>query len=256
MDELEELFKKAARAAIRQWVTCLPEEDLSQELWYWYLSRPSVRAAFADLDTRAQLQLAIRQAHRVVSEYTEKDHVFREDMFCSVDDVKQVLKGEANTGEISRLLPAAFSALSERHTRYSDALMSRYRDGNVPEQGAAAQLLSDALAALTQEVNRLKGGEGLAVHGGPKLRNPVPAEARKLQGSHSDPTATAALALLAGSREAQELYIDDWSGVNVVPATESKPYQLSVFDAEFNDMPRIEMYRAYVFPDLYPEERI
>jgi len=174
----------------------------------------------------------------------------------SIESVKDELKGVSTNRRIVDLLPDAMKALDVRHAAYSEALRSRYLDEVIPEQGADAQLLTDAHRAITDEVNRLNRGDWV-FRDGPSLKNAVPAEERKGKGATSDPTADMAIAVMS-SAEARDVFYGEIPayGLNVQLIHEPTPNPVwSIFDDDFRDMPGVHSYRASVFPDLYPNER-
>lgn len=196
----DSIFRKAAEKALLEWHKGQWDrqrdglDELTQDLWVWYLESPSVQQKLQQSDPFLVLDLIHKAAIRRLAERALSSDVFEGKALYSGTSVQSALKGASSNKYLNRILPAALRNLDKKSPRYAEAIRSRYTDGLVPESRSKEQvLLSRAVESLTQEVNVIylttepKGiGSSAAVF----------PESRKRKGEHSDPTGNIALTLI------------------------------------------------------------
>lgn len=260
----ESLLREFKIGARREWLSTwgrsLPNEavdDITQDLVVEYMSKPAMRQALAcATNARHRGSIIRNHASQLFSKVYEESLRFDNQNIYSIAAVKDSLKGKSDNIQLGRLMGEALEELAARHRPFLEAIKARYVDGEVPAQGADAKRLQRALEALTEEVNRASRRLN-ENRDGPSIRNVVPAENRKGKGATSDPTAAMALAVIANDEVREAFYEDAPLAVphrTIQP--ESKAGHLNIFDPELQGMPRLDMYRAMVFPDLYPNEKV
>lgn len=143
-------FRKAAQKALYEWGREDGIEDLLQDLWVWFLERPGTQAQFAEQDEPLNRVMAHRAALQLLAEQALADDVFDGKTLYSTDAIKDALKGESTNKYLWEILPGARESLSED---YSEALRSRYEDGNIPRGKEQENLLVRAHKAVADEVN-------------------------------------------------------------------------------------------------------
>jgi hypothetical protein len=250
--ELHQVFAHAAQGALVEWGIDGEADDLTQQLWEWYLQRPTTQSKMSGLSEPEQIVTAKRAAHQMISGNVLEGNIAGEKVIYSTDSVREALHQMSSNKYLLEILPEAKAILAARHEEYAEALRSRYEDGVVPAEPAKS-VLKRAVKALTDEVNVLfltSDDDGVG------RRDSASPNHRKRGGGYSDPTSNIALLLMgnADEREAfyEELDSEDWS----VGVREDEPGSdpINIMDSAFNGMPRSEFYRAQVFPELFPHE--
>lgn len=244
-------MRRAAAKAVYEWANPpMSRDELIQQLWVWYLERPSRQRMLAELPQAEAVRVVKRTALQLLSKATLAANAFAGKDLYSSEAVKAALKGDAGNRYLASVLPVAFTELERRNVRYAEALRSRYERGQIPTPGPAAKTLTDAHRALTEEVNLLVLTTDHAK--GPGSKAAVYPETRRVSGDTSDPTADLALALMGRPAERDEYLRGAGLGIPVKPVDgERKTQPPNIFDPAFNS--GASMYRGWVFPDLASE---
>lgn len=263
-ENMKWVVERAARSAITSWGGGEEElSDLIQDLWVWYYERPGTQAKLAEMAQHEALASVRGVALQILSEKVLEGNTFQGRDLYSSESVKDVLKGRSSNVYLRQIVPLAINALADVH---AEAVRSRYDDGTIPAQGGQAVLLAEAHKALTAQVNIIViSAEGVG-------KNAMFPELRKKQGAHGDPTADVAITLMEKGDEEHDITEED--GTTVIGTTtlrkEFNTDALSIFDSVldddsradpdvmeqgFNGNDRTEMYRAWVFPELFPDEK-
>ncbi|AKF14222.1 DNA binding protein [Mycobacterium phage Luchador] len=201
MDEadLNKAFQRAAWSALVTWKGDFRDGDeLANDLWVWYLERPSVQKKLEYADSQLRHTLIRKQALSLLSGKAMDDDVAGGRWVYSSESVKDALKGESTNQYLAHIMPQALEALEDKNPDYAEALRSRYTDGVKP-QGAASDRLLHAHRAIAEQVNLIARTAGLSRDddgnlvdkGGPE----VFPESRREKSAHGDPTADVALDL-------------------------------------------------------------
>lgn len=198
-EALDKVFRKSASSALIEWGLEGELEDLVQDLWVWFLERPSTQRKFQHLSNPERITTAKIHAHQLLSEKVLSGNVASGKPVYSVDSVKDALAGNSTNRHLRDLLPLGMSEVQSRddtvedrgeYRGYAESIRLRYDDAAIPEQGSDAMRLSRALAVLTDEINVIF----LTVPD--RGRDVMFPDMRKPSGSHSDPTGNASLALI------------------------------------------------------------
>ncbi|AOT24706.1 DNA binding protein [Mycobacterium phage Stasia] len=259
------VFEAAAKSALVTWGREGGLDDLVQDLWVWYLERPETQRKLAELSKPEAIVTVRRAAIQILTEQVLAGNNFNGKNLYSSEAVKDVLKDRSSNRYLKDIMPTALAALEKQNPGHREALRSRYDDGVIPAQGAPAQYLTEAHRAITEQVNII------VITAGDVSSAAVNAETRKSSGGRSDPTADAAIALIEKGDEELELedkdgnvtgtttyrtelanVFDDW--ITQSPSDSSEVH-LDIFDGMFNGDDGTSMYRAQVFPELYPDEK-
>ncbi|QHB38081.1 sigma-K factor [Mycobacterium phage Noelle] len=259
------VMEAAAKSALVTWGREGGLDDLVQDLWVWYLERPETQRKLEELSKPEAIATVRRAAIQILTEQVLAGNKFQGRNLYSSEAVKDVLKDRSNNRYLKDIMPTAMAALERQNPGHVETLRSRYEDGLIPAQGAPAQRLTEAHKAITEHVNII------VITAGDVSSAAVQAETRKSSGGRSDPTADAAIALIEKGDEELELedkdgnvtgtttyrtelanVFDDW--ITQSPA-DSSEVGLDIFDGMFNGDDGMAMYRAQVFPELYPDEK-
>jgi hypothetical protein len=202
------VFRKAAEKALLEWH---PDQwdrqkdeadDLSQELWVWYLARPGTQRKMSDLSEDEAVETARIHAIQLLSQQALSSNTFQGRDLYSSDAVREGLRGESTNQYLNEILPYALDNLDTRNELQAEAIRCRYDDGVVPaRQSREENVLKHAVKSVTEEVNVFyltSSDEGI----GSSSR--VFPESRKQRGAYSDPTGDTA-ALLEEHPEFREL---------------------------------------------------
>lgn len=155
----DRIYKQAQRAAKSalvnwysgQWVRQAEAlDDLTQDLMVWYLERPSTQEKMSKLSDPEVMVTFRLHARQVLSDQQHEKNVSGGENYYSSDCVKSALKGESTNIYLQTILPYALERISRK---YKSAVLSRYELNIVPPQGAEHNILSEAVRALTEEVN-------------------------------------------------------------------------------------------------------
>lgn len=259
-----EVVEAGARAALAAWGREDGHEDLVQDLWVWYLERPGTQRYLESVeDDAAKRQVIARAGSQILAKQALASDQFWGRKLYSSEAVKDHLKGRSTNRYLRRVMPQALANLQKQTPQYAEALERRYTDGVVPLDKPDQDRLVEAHRAITEHVNIL------VIKADEENDAAVPASARQSKGGKSDPTAEAAIALIEKGDRAIEL--TDEEGF-VTGATTYRTEMANVFDEWImrptldssvdgeqsvmdGGLERAEMYRAAVFPDLYPNEK-
>jgi hypothetical protein len=251
-EQLHRVFAHAAQGALVEWGIDGEADDLTQQLWEWYLQRPTTQSKMSALSEPEQIVTAKRAAHQMISGNVLEGNIAGEKVIYSTDSVREALHQMSSNKYLLEILPEAKAILAARHEEYAEALRSRYEDGVVPVEPGKS-VLKRAVKALTDEVNVLfltSDDDGVG------RRDSASPNHRKRGGGYSDPTSNIALLLMGNADEREAFYEElddgDWS----VGVREDEPGSdpINIMDSAFNGMPRSEFYRGQVFPELFPHE--
>ncbi|MFE7717534.1 hypothetical protein ACFU44_00660 [Nocardia rhizosphaerihabitans] len=226
-EDIDKAFRKAAEWVTYSWPGVISAEDLSQELWVWYLERPSIRDRFDSAPYTEVVQIAAAQAHKIASEAREDNARFSSQITYSIEDIKDALRGKSLSRELLSDLAAGMDALRERaEGEYVDAIEARYFEKVMPATQADRDRLKNAHKALAEETNRVVR----AKFDGPRRVY----EAAKNQGQYRT----------SGDGPGSKR--------RVFPEVNNSK---NIFDPEFSDMPGSSMYQHWVYEDQHPTER-
>lgn len=253
--DLNLLFRTAAKNAAGSWTSALEPEDVEQELWTWYLAGKGTPQMLGKLSFIDAVKYATSHAHKILSADVKASYIASGAALYSSDAVKATLKGESAHEDLQRILPIAMKSLERRHIGYAEAIRSRYQDGLIPDENRYKQLLKHAHIALTEEVNKVNRTE-LAAYDKheARLQRQIDPDRRGKSGGVSNPTADIALLLIDHPAERAAFYEEGFSP-RFVKSEPSAATEWNIFDHEFQGMERLALYRAMVYPDLYPKER-
>jgi hypothetical protein len=276
--ELLPTIEAAARQALHDWgLSYEGLDDLVHDGVVFYLERPSVSLWLSKADTETARRRVFYRTKKVVlddgtvewqrrgilsqilSGNQTADNVFSGDEVYGSNSIKDWLKGTSTNKYLGHLIQQGLDQLEAQHATYREAIRSRYEAGVVPDQGSAAVTLTRSVEKLTENVNRLgqaeKQGEVLVPERRASTR-------RGGKGGHSDPTADVAMALMRNGDTEQEVHDGTATTYRQEFEMQTLPIGagtaggraewLDLFEGEVND--RSDLYRAAVFPDLYPDE--
>ncbi|WP_280485406.1 hypothetical protein [Nocardia cyriacigeorgica] len=218
---LDKQFRRAAESVTYSWPGVIAADDITQELWVWYLTSPAVQRKLAGIPAHEVFNIAIRQGHNIASAGREANARFSTQVQYSVEDIEKALasNGKGVSREMADDLASGLKGLDGRTARHREAIEARYIDGVMPEDDAARMRLTRAVAALTEETNR--------------------AVRAKFERYEAAPGKT----------------LGDGPGTKRVVFPDDTNHSRSIFDSEWNGIPGIDMYRSWVVPELYPDER-
>ncbi|BBC53847.1 putative helix-turn-helix DNA binding protein [Mycobacterium phage PP] len=258
-----QVFRSAAQAALGIWGRDEDPEDLVQDLWVWYLESEGTQRYLSGLEDHEAIQATRRAAMQILSKQALRSDTFRGVTLYSSEAVKDHLKGRSTNKFLRRIMPVALANLQKQNPMQAEAIRLRYEEGGRPDK----DVLLRAHQALTEHVNIL------VIKGDDEDDTAVPAELRRASGGKSDPTAEAAIALIEKGDEPIELtdeegYVtgtttyrtelanvfDDWMSRPTLDYMREGRGQLTVLDGGLLG-DRSEMYKAQVFPDVYPGEK-
>lgn len=285
IESLDDTIRAAARQALHDWGRTMESrggsngelEDLVQDLWAFYLDprNKSVQKFVASRTTETGRRRVFYRLEKgengksrraglasqiIVGQQAESD-LFQADQSYSSESIKEWLRGESTNKYLGKLITQAMDRLYQDHLV---AIKSRYEDGVIPSRtGPAKDVLLRAHVALTEAVNGLHQAE--KSEEGQRPTRGVQAGSRRGGGGYSDPTADMALGLIQGGDTQIELASGEVTTMrkefndadNIMAMRYDQPTQpwagIDLFEGELND--RTDMYRAQVFPELYPNEK-
>ena len=200
------MFTRAAKSALVAWRGNYDEApDLVNDLWVWYLERPSVQKKIETSDDALIHTLVRKAALQILVKRSLDDDTASGRSPYSSENIKDALSGVSKNRYLLDILPMAMDALDKQNARQAESIRSRYTDDVVPTENAAQQVLKRAVKSLTEHVNVIAITAGLTRDAdgvlrdrqGPGSKAAVFPETRKAQGDgHSDPTANMAIALI------------------------------------------------------------
>lgn len=277
--DLDSTLRAAARQALHDWGRPVDDmEDLVQEAWAFYLERPSVQTFVSRANTetgRRRVFYNLKQGKdgkmvragimsQIISGEQAQLNVFRGEDVISQEEIKDWLAGTSTNKYLGKLIQAGLDQVEAQSPEYREAIRSRYELGKVIPRTDNARMmkLHHAVRALTERVNSV----ALAEKQGEEVRKRPTKKglgAKKVKGVHSDPTADMALGLIAGGDIEYEVHDGSTTTYRQEFEMETLPIGagttggqaewLDLFEGEIND--RTDMYRAQVFPELYPNEK-
>lgn len=196
----DKMFRKAASAALAEWHSDQWDrqrgalDELTQDLWVWYLERPDTQRKLKESDEFLARRLIFQAAMQMLARQALNSDVFDGRAIYSSDSVKAALAGKSTNKYLAEIKPIALKNLEKRNGEQAEAIRSRYEDGVVPEkEGGAAMLLSRAVKSLTEEVNVIYLTTDTDAIGSAASVFP---DTRKRKGEHSDPTGNIAVMLI------------------------------------------------------------
>jgi hypothetical protein len=260
-EELGEDIKFAVTRVLHNWARPLDErDDLVQEVWQWYLARPSTQAIVANRTHRTgRRNIFYKGAQQILSAQQDKDAMFHKDVVYSSDAVRDWLLGDSTNKYLGKMIQVGLDKLSDE---YREVIRDRFERGNIPKQGAENARMVRALRTLTEYTNAAFG-ESQETDPKKKRASSVQADKRRAEGGYNDPTAKLAFAMISagdqpielqdgGTTTMRELFEEETLVAG--PGTTGGHVEwLDLFEGEIND--RTDMYRAQVFPELYPNEK-
>ncbi|AHJ86418.1 hypothetical protein 40AC_55 [Mycobacterium phage 40AC] len=198
----DDILRKGARKALWAWKQDDSElDDLTNDLWVWYLERPSTQRKMAKLTDNEAVETVKIAALQMLSGKQLSSNEFNGRNLYSSEAVKDALRRASTNRYLVDILPLAIKSLDKQNEGYVEAIRSRYDDGVIPAQGSDAVKLTRAVKSLTEHVNVIAITAGVDADGnvteGPGSRHAVFPETRKTKGEgHSDPTADIAIMLI------------------------------------------------------------
>lgn len=228
--DLHRLFSKCAKSALAEWYSGqfnVQEQELDNltgDLWVWYLESPSVQSKLEASEPALARKLVVMAALKRLARAALDDDTFSGKALFSSDSVKESLKGRSTNKYLKAILPIAWDAVQHKddHTpgrQYAEALRKRYQDKVFPANGTEKMRLHHAVRALTDEVNinylttDVEGiGSGNVMYPGLRKRN----------GEHGDPTGNTALMLMDNPELAVE-YLEPTAWQQITCGAASEP---------------------------------
>lgn len=283
-DALDVTIRAAAKQALHDWGRPLDDlEDLVQDVWVFYLNPRNV--SLQNWVSKAETETGRRKVFyrtkrevqpdggvvwkrqgiisQILSGNQADDNIFSGEEIYSSDAVKDWLAGKSSNKYLGKLITNAMQWLGNYNPGHLAVIQERYEQ-QLPEYlvpGAAAMKLSRAVKSLTDTVNRAVLEEKHGEKSSTPSRGRGP---RRGVGGYSDPTADLALGLIKSGDDPLEIegggmttYRKEFEQADNIFAKKydqpSPPWVgVDLFEGELND--RTDMYRAQVFPELYPDE--
>lgn len=235
--------QRAAKSALVQWYSgqwvrqSEQLSDLTNDLLLWYMTRPETRSLMSKLSEPEIMVTFRKHARQLLSRAALDSDVFDGKVLYSSESVKDALKGESTNVYLVAILPLAIKRLS---ARLREALSARYfgDEPAFPETKEGQNDLVRAHKALCDEVNVLYITEEVKCIGSKSVVFP---DTVRQKGSHADPTAGTALALMKAHPSYKEEYLYDspWKQIDSGAASEpvinfgpSGKYRLTATEAE------------------------
>lgn len=193
-DRLADIFRKAAEIALAEWHTDQWDrqkdelDDLSQDLWVWYLERPGTQKKFKNLSEPEAVETARIHAIQILSKQALTENTFQGRDLYSSESIKEALNGGTSNKYLNEILPIALDNLGRRNEVQAEAVRVRYTDGEHPDK----DVLSRAVKSVTEEVNVIyltSDDDGIG------SRHKVFPETRHQKSGYSDPTGDTAVLL-------------------------------------------------------------
>lgn len=157
---LGKTISRAARSVAYMWPNIITSEDLQQDLWIEILESPATLKTVIHATENHRFLYLKRMGNRAAGKQRADLEHFSGNFAYSVNDVKKLLSNGALDGLVDEFdsaivdLNIAIGSLTETTPQYTDAIYSRYRDGEIPSDNAAGIVLSRGLTALTDGMNR------------------------------------------------------------------------------------------------------
>lgn len=209
---MDAVLRRAAKSALVAWCGDYSDQDnLTNDLWVWYLERPGTQEQLRNADSPLRHTLIRNAALQMLAKKSLSDDTFAGRNNYSSESVKDALKGVSTNRYLLDILPMAMKELDQQNEEYAEALRSRYDDGDIPQGKQAEHRLSRAHRALTEHVNLIAFKAGVDSEDkntqGPGSRHAVFADSRRGASSGpSDPTGDMAIALIEHGDDVIELH--------------------------------------------------
>lgn len=153
--EIKSAIRRAVSSVAFQWPDVIEQDDLEQELWVWYLERPSAQAKLGAADKSERHKLLVRQGHLIASRKNQENLRFAQEFTYTIDDVKNVLAGKDRRDDSLDDLDEAMNLLRERNADYAEAIKSKYGDHLTPSGRTESNRLYQAHLVLTDLMNQV-----------------------------------------------------------------------------------------------------
>lgn len=162
LNDLLPVIQRAAKSVALQWPGVVDADDVYQDIWLRLVESEGSVEKILGMDGRAQYRAIVGIGHQLASgERSDLDH-FKGSYSYSVYEVKDLLKmgilleDPPPSFRAERVdLVEALAALEKKTPQYAESVIDRYFHSKVPDQGTAAQRLSNALTSLTDEMNKV-----------------------------------------------------------------------------------------------------
>lgn len=203
--DLDPDIRRASRLVAFQWPGVVDEHDMVHDIYLHLLERPNEVDKLRRMsDEKARYNIIVKIGHRIASQERKDYSYFTGNYRYSVKEVRALLSGGALwedetsppvhrptdeeyqrpvAGKSRPPVPAAvtdlrqaMSLLRERHLRYAEAICTRYLHDLTPDTSLGRTVLSRALGALAEEMNRVHRTKFATRDDGLGTRRPVTAE--------------------------------------------------------------------------------
>lgn len=197
---------RAAKSALVQWYSgqwsrqAEQVNDLANELLVWYMETPSTRRKMTDLSDPEIMVTFRHHARELLSKSVLEGNIFDGKVLYSSEAVKDALKGESTNIYLKTILPLALKRISKYH---QEAIARRYVDGEFPADKREEDAQRRATRSLCNEINVLYITQEVDCIGSKSVIFP---DTVRQKGTHGDPTANTALALM----QAEPSYVDEY----------------------------------------------
>jgi hypothetical protein len=186
----QQQVRKAAKTVAYQWPGVLDAEEAEQELWVELMDKSTMTKLRDDFTDKTRVSALIVMGHRIANKTFTANEIAAGSIRYSVNQVKNILKQSAErehdpeskpvTRTALKDLEAGMQRLKDKNAGYADAIVDRYRNGNVPTRGTATSKLSRALTALTTNMNRAHKQQHVVRPDGPGTRKVISTEYAKV----------------------------------------------------------------------------
>lgn len=186
--KLRPTIKKAASSVAFVWNSIVDPEEAEQMITLHLLERPGSLKKIVNMQRDAQYRAVVGIGHQIASQERADYDYFRGAYRYSVKEIKDALQAGVlveefdNFHEVVFDLKESLKILSERSPQYVAAIEDRYVDWNIPKSQSTEQVrLSNAISALTDEMNKTNKRRFANRIDGPGTRKPVSREQARYQ---------------------------------------------------------------------------
>jgi hypothetical protein len=182
---LRPVIRRAARSVAYQWPNVAEADDIEQGINLRLLESPGSVEKIHEMEDAARYRAIVGIGHQLASIERDDYSHFSGNYTYSVDDVKSLLL----KGALYEELPGFSSAMIDldiglrevtaKAPQYSDAIFRRYAAWISPTEKSEKNALSNALTALTDEMNRSNARRWATRDDGPGSRTAVSNAAAK-----------------------------------------------------------------------------
>jgi len=175
--DMKDQIRKAAKTVAVQWPTVVDEDDLEQDIYVHLLERPgSVEKLLTEFADKDRFNAIIAIGHQIAAKERTDYEVFSGNFRYSVNEVRNLL--EKRTFEDANLSRTSTSGdllngINQIGETHRQIIQRKYKAGERITTGAERTLLSEALTALTTQMNR--SFKSTRRDDGPGSRKPVTA---------------------------------------------------------------------------------